>query len=378
MDPTSESSYRAPQLAADDIDAYLAEHQRKSLLRFITCGSVDDGKSTLIGRLLYDSKMLFEDQLAALQADSKRIGTQGQRIDFALLVDGLAAEREQGSPSMWRIDSLPPTGANSSWQTPRVTSNTRATWSPAHRRRISPSFSSMRAKAYSRRRDATAISRTSSASECRARGQQDGSDRLRPARPTRRSSPITARSRTISGSSDFSRIPISGLEGDNIVESPCARRGTPGRRSSSISKRSRWTPPRPAARVPHAGAMGESPEPGLSRFHGHDLQRPGAAGRCGARLPSGRTSRVARIVTFDGDVPRAMAGESVTLTLTDEVDCQPGRCDLDGGSSAGGGRPVRGHRRVDGRRGIASRTPVLVEARHADGRRRPCNNRNTR
>ena len=70
MDPTSESSYRAPQLAADDIDAYLAEHQRKSLLRFITCGSVDDGKSTLIGRLLYDSKMLFEDQLAALQADS--------------------------------------------------------------------------------------------------------------------------------------------------------------------------------------------------------------------------------------------------------------------------------------------------------------------
>ena len=66
------------------------------MLRFITCGSVDDGKSTLIGRLLYDSKMLFEDQLAALQADSKRIGTQGQRIDFALLVDGLAAEREQG------------------------------------------------------------------------------------------------------------------------------------------------------------------------------------------------------------------------------------------------------------------------------------------
>src|SRR5471032_722922 len=67
-----------------------------SLLRFITCGSVDDGKSTLIGRLLYDSKMIFEDQLAALEADSKRVGTQGQNIDFALLVDGLAAEREQG------------------------------------------------------------------------------------------------------------------------------------------------------------------------------------------------------------------------------------------------------------------------------------------
>ena len=88
--------YEAPKLAAENIEEYLAAHQRKTLLRFITCGSVDDGKSTLIGRLLYDSKMIFEDQLAALEADSRRIGTQGQRIDFALLVDGLAAEREQG------------------------------------------------------------------------------------------------------------------------------------------------------------------------------------------------------------------------------------------------------------------------------------------
>ena len=83
-------------LIREDIEAYLHSHQHKGLLRFITCGSVDDGKSTLIGRLLYDSKMIFEDQLLALEADSKRIGTQGQEIDFALLVDGLAAEREQG------------------------------------------------------------------------------------------------------------------------------------------------------------------------------------------------------------------------------------------------------------------------------------------
>jgi bifunctional enzyme CysN/CysC len=88
--------YVTDALIAEDIDAYLAGHEKKSLLRFITCGSVDDGKSTLIGRLLYDSKMIFEDQLAALEADSKRVGTQGQEIDFALLVDGLAAEREQG------------------------------------------------------------------------------------------------------------------------------------------------------------------------------------------------------------------------------------------------------------------------------------------
>ena len=88
--------YKTDALIAEDIDAYLDAHQHKTMLRFITCGSVDDGKSTLIGRLLYDSKMIFEDQLAALENDSKRVGTQGQEIDFALLVDGLAAEREQG------------------------------------------------------------------------------------------------------------------------------------------------------------------------------------------------------------------------------------------------------------------------------------------
>src|SRR5580658_6502936 len=76
--------------------AYLAEQEKKSLLRFLTCGSVDDGKSTLIGRLLYDSKLLFEDHLAALEKDSKKHGTTGGDVDFALLVDGLEAEREQG------------------------------------------------------------------------------------------------------------------------------------------------------------------------------------------------------------------------------------------------------------------------------------------
>jgi bifunctional enzyme CysN/CysC len=86
----------ASDLIAPDIEGYLRAHQHKGLLRFITCGSVDDGKSTLIGRLLYESKLLFEDHLAAVQADSLKWGTQGEQIDFALLVDGLAAEREQG------------------------------------------------------------------------------------------------------------------------------------------------------------------------------------------------------------------------------------------------------------------------------------------
>src|SRR5215207_8391553 len=83
-------------LISDDIEAYLDRHRHKSLLRFITCGSVDDGKSTLIGRLLFESHLVFEDHLAALEADSKSVGTQGGDLDFALLVDGLSAEREQG------------------------------------------------------------------------------------------------------------------------------------------------------------------------------------------------------------------------------------------------------------------------------------------
>ena len=83
-------------LIASDIESYLALHEQKELLRFITCGSVDDGKSTLIGRMLYESHMLFDDHLAALKVDSKKVGTQDGDIDFALLVDGLAAEREQG------------------------------------------------------------------------------------------------------------------------------------------------------------------------------------------------------------------------------------------------------------------------------------------
>ena len=89
-------SPHAPHLAVADIGHYLEAQQYKGLLRFITCGSVDDGKSTLIGRLLYEANMLFEDQLAALEADSKKFGTQGADLDFALLLDGLTAEREQG------------------------------------------------------------------------------------------------------------------------------------------------------------------------------------------------------------------------------------------------------------------------------------------
>ena len=126
-------------LISADIEAYLTQHEYKSLLRFITCGSVDDGKSTLIGRLLYESKLVFEDHLAALEADSKKVGTQGDEIDFALLVDGLAAERNRASLLMLPTGFFPPRYASSSLRTRRAMSSTPATWSRARRRRSWPS-----------------------------------------------------------------------------------------------------------------------------------------------------------------------------------------------------------------------------------------------
>ncbi|NOQ77278.1 MAG: GTP-binding protein, partial [Methylococcaceae bacterium] len=93
---TTENNYQTDSLIATDIDAYLKQHENKEILRFLTCGNVDDGKSTLIGRLLYDSKMIYEDQLESITKDSVKSGTTGETVDLALLVDGLQAEREQG------------------------------------------------------------------------------------------------------------------------------------------------------------------------------------------------------------------------------------------------------------------------------------------
>ena len=115
----------AQQIADEGgVEAYLHAQQHKSLLRFLTCGSVDDGKSTLIGRLLHDTRQIYEDQLSSLHNDSKRHGTQGEKLDLALLVDGLQAEREQGIT----IDVA--RSANLLLPTPRGTSSTPATWRP--------------------------------------------------------------------------------------------------------------------------------------------------------------------------------------------------------------------------------------------------------
>ena len=116
------------ELIAENIEEYLTSHQYKSLLRFITCGSVDDGKSTLIGRLLYETHLVFEDHLAALEADSAKVGTQGGDLDFALLSMGCRPSANRASRSTSRTGSSPPSTASSSLPTPPVTSSTPATW----------------------------------------------------------------------------------------------------------------------------------------------------------------------------------------------------------------------------------------------------------
>ena len=121
----------ASDLIAQDIEEYLRVHENKDMLRFLTCGSVDDGKSTLIGRLLFDSKMIFEDQMAAIEKDSKRFNTTDEAFDLALLVDGLQSEREQGSPSMWHTVISPLKIENSSLLIPQGMSSTPATWQRA-------------------------------------------------------------------------------------------------------------------------------------------------------------------------------------------------------------------------------------------------------
>ncbi|WP_188237110.1 sulfate adenylyltransferase subunit CysN [Sphingopyxis sp. LK2115] len=317
--------YVTDALIAEDIDAYLAGHEKKSLLRFITCGSVDDGKSTLIGRLLYDSKMIFEDQLAALEADSKRVGTQGQEIDFALLVDGLAAEREQGitidvayrffttekrkfivadTPGHEQYTRNMITGASTADLAvilidarKGVLTQTRRHSFLAHLigiRHIVLAVNKMDLVGYDKAVfERILLSYRAFASEI--------------------------------GITHFTAIPISGFKGDNIT---------------ALSANMPWfTGPTLIEHLENVeiGAAADEARPfrmpvqWVNRpnldFRGFSGQlaggkvRPGDAVRI---LPSGKTTTVDRIVTLDGDLDEAAAGQSVTLTLADEVDCSRG------------------------------------------------------
>ena len=322
---TTDPVYVTDALIAEDIDVYLAQHQQKSLLRFITCGSVDDGKSTLIGRLLYDSKMIFEDQLAALEADSKRVGTQGQEIDFALLVDGLAAEREQGitidvayrffttekrkfivadTPGHEQYTRNMVTGASTADLAvilidarKGVLTQTRRHSFLAHLigiKHIVLAVNKMDLVGYDKSVfERILLSYRSFASEI--------------------------------GITNFTAIPISGFKGDNIT---------------ALSDNMPWF--KGPALIEHlegveiAAAADEAkpfrlpvqwvnrPNLDFRGFSGQIASGTVTPGDTVRILPSGKTTRVDRIVTLDGDLDEAVAGQSVTLTLSDEVDCSRG------------------------------------------------------
>ena len=319
------SSYSADVLIASDIEAYLHKHQHKSLLRFITCGSVDDGKSTLIGRLLFDSKMIFEDQLAALAADSKRIGTQGQNIDFALLVDGLAAEREQGIT----IDVAYRYFATEKRKfivadTPGHEQYTRNMVTGASTADLAVILLDARKGVLTQtRRHSYLAHLLGIKSIVLAVNKMDLVGYSQTAFET-----IAAEYRAFAesiGIRNVTAIPISSLVGDNIT---------------SASKNTAWyagpalldylesveIDVTAAQRRPFRMPVQWVNRPNLDfrGFAGLISQghlRPGDAVRV---LPSGRTSTVSRIVTMGADLTEAVAGQSVTVTLGDEVDCSRG------------------------------------------------------
>ncbi|WP_339109638.1 sulfate adenylyltransferase subunit CysN [Thioclava sp. GXIMD4216] len=324
---TNDPIYKTDALIAEDIDQYLQVHQHKTMLRFITCGSVDDGKSTLIGRLLYDSKMIFEDQLATLEADSKRVGTQGQEIDFALLVDGLAAEREQGitidvayrffatekrkfivadTPGHEQYTRNMVTGASTADLAVILIDARKGVLTQTKRH-------SYLVKLLGIKNVVLAVNKMDLVGY-----SQETFDKI--------VADYTEFGKTI-GLEDFVPMPISGYKGDNITTS---------------SDNMPWFTGTPL--LPHLETVeitsSHEPVDAPFRMPVQWVNRPNldfrgfagliASGRVSPGdeirvLPSGKTSKVAKIVTFEGDREEAIAGEAVTLTLEDEIDCSRGQ-----------------------------------------------------
>jgi bifunctional enzyme CysN/CysC len=323
---TTEPIYKTDALIAENIDAYLEAHQHKTMLRFITCGSVDDGKSTLIGRLLYDSKMIFEDQLATLEADSKRVGTQGGEIDFALLVDGLAAEREQGIT----IDVAYRFFATEKRKfivadTPGHEQYTRNMVTGASTADLAVILIDARKGVLTQtRRHSYLVNLIGIRHVVLAVNKMDliGYDKAT-------FDNIVAEygefARSI-GIEEFTAIPISGFKGDNITG---PSEFTPWYTGPALL---------PFLETVEVDVTADQEQPfrlpvqwvnrpnldfrGFAGMIASGAVRPGDQVRV---LPSGKTSTVSRIVSLEGDRDLAVAGESVTITLADEIDCSRGQ-----------------------------------------------------
>jgi len=312
-------------LIATDIEQYLRAHEQKGLLRFITCGSVDDGKSTLIGRLLYESKMLFEDQLAALEADSKKMGTQGEAIDFALLVDGLQAEREQGitidvayrffstdrrkfivadTPGHEQYTRNMVTGASTADAAIILVDARKGVLTQTRRHSFLVSLIGIR-------HVVVAINKMDLVDYDQQTFQKIVADYTEFAKQL--------------GIEEITFIPMSAFKGDNVT-APSERMpwytGTSLMQFLETVEIDEDRLQRSAFRLPVQWV--NRPNLDFRGFAGTVASgkiQPGDRVRV---LPSGRESRIGRIVTFDGDLPLAVAGQSVTLTLEDEIDISRG------------------------------------------------------
>ncbi|MGB3753203.1 MAG: sulfate adenylyltransferase subunit CysN [Parerythrobacter sp.] len=324
MMPTdTENTYRPDAQIADDIEGYLAAQAHKTMLRFITCGSVDDGKSTLIGRMLYDTKMIFEDQLAGLEADSKRSGTQGEAIDFALLVDGLAAEREQGitidvayrfftterrkfivadCPGHEQYTRNMVTGASTA-DAAVILVDARKGVLPQTRRH---SFLCHRLGI---RNIVLAVNKVDLVDYDEAVFDDIVAD-------------YVAFAETI-GIETFTGLPISGFAGDNIVAPSDSTPWYGGPPLIALLEAIE-----PAAENDATFAMPvqwvNRPNLDFRGFAGTIASGRVKAGDAVKVLPSGKATTIARIVSMDGDLDQADSGQSVTLVLADELDCSRG------------------------------------------------------
>jgi bifunctional enzyme CysN/CysC len=312
-------------LISTDIEKYLKQHERKSLLRFITCGSVDDGKSTVIGRLLYESKMLFEDQLAAIENDSKKWGTQGGDIDFALLVDGLAAEREQGitidvAYRFFSTDRRKFIVAD----TPGHEQYTRNMITGASTADVAVILIDARKGVLTQtRRHSYLVRLIGIRKVVLAINKMDLVDYSQKVFDR-----INEEYREFAkqiGLGDITSIPLSGLKGDNMLLSSENTPWYHGPTLMGFLETCEVDETR-LQKAPFRMPVQWVNRPNLD-FRGFAGVVTSGAVKAGDRVvaqPSGKESRVARIVTMDGDLPMAVAGQSVTLTFEDEIDISRG------------------------------------------------------
>ena len=322
----NELSYKTDPLILKDIDTYLERHYKKSMIRFITCGSVDDGKSTLIGRLLYDSKMIFEDHLLQLQADSKKIGTQGDDIDFALLVDGLVAEREQGIT----IDVAY-----------RFFSTEKRKFivadAPGHeqytRNMVTGASNAELAVILVDARKGIQVQTSRHSFICHLLGIKkfvlaiNKMDLVEYEASTFDS--ILSEFKELAdriGITEFTAIPISGFKGDNIVINS---KNTPWYSGPTLMGflESVEIENNPQNHQDFCMPVQWVNRPNLDfrGFSGMIASGSIKVGDCVKIFPSNKISHVKRIITYDGDLNFAITGQSVTLTLEDEIDCSRGQ-----------------------------------------------------